>query len=146
MLAQLIKYTEVADFKFIEIFANVGRKLPEAEKLFSHILNAQHIWVSRLNNEIPLYDRFHLHPVEYFESLHRANISELHTLAAADLSFTVKYKTAQAGDFESSALDIMYHIVNHSTYHRAQVATQFRLNGIEPPATDFILLKRQHQL
>lgn len=146
MLAQLIKYTEVADFKYIEIFVNTGKKLPEAEKLFSHILNAQHIWVSRLKNEIPLYDRFHVHPVEEFAPLHSVNFNELHALAAADLNFTVKYKTAQAGDFESSALDIMYHVVNHSTYHRAQVATQFRLNGIEPPATDFILLKRQHQL
>lgn len=40
--------------------------------------------------------------------------------------------------------DIMFHIVNHSTYHRAQIATELKDHGIEPLKTDYILYKRAH--
>ncbi|MXV17131.1 DinB family protein [Hufsiella ginkgonis] len=42
----------------------------------------------------------------------------------------------------NSVVDIIYHVTNHSTYHRGQVATQFRLHEIACPATDYIWLKR----
>ena len=32
---------------------------------------------------------------------------------------------------------ILRHIVNHSTYHRGQVASKLKRFGIEPPNTDF---------
>lgn len=146
MLAELIKYTELADEKFIEAFINADKSMPEAERLFSHILNAQHIWISRLRKEDPLYERFHVHPVHRFKELHLANIAALQALAAADLNYTVQYRNSQGGYYENTASDILFHSVNHSTYHRAQVATQFRLNNMQPPATDFIVLKREFQL
>ncbi|WP_379084396.1 DinB family protein [Pedobacter sp. UC225_65] len=42
--------------------------------------------------------------------------------------------------------DILFHVFNHSTYHRAQIATLFKESGITPPVTDFIILKRNQQL
>ena len=32
---------------------------------------------------------------------------------------------------------MLRHIVNHSTYHRGQVASKLKLFGIEQPITDF---------
>jgi uncharacterized damage-inducible protein DinB len=32
---------------------------------------------------------------------------------------------------------ILRHIVNHSTYHRGQIASKLKRFGIEPPTTDF---------
>jgi uncharacterized damage-inducible protein DinB len=34
---------------------------------------------------------------------------------------------------------VVRHIVNHSTYHRGQVASKLKRFGIEQPATDFVL-------
>ncbi len=34
---------------------------------------------------------------------------------------------------------VLRHIVNHSTYHRGQVASKLKRLGIEQPATDFVL-------
>jgi uncharacterized damage-inducible protein DinB len=34
---------------------------------------------------------------------------------------------------------VLRHIVNHSTYHRGQVASKLKRFGIEQPATDFVL-------
>jgi uncharacterized damage-inducible protein DinB len=33
---------------------------------------------------------------------------------------------------------VLRHVVNHSTYHRGQVASKLRRLGVEPAATDFI--------
>lgn len=33
----------------------------------------------------------------------------------------------------------LYHVVNHSTYHRGQVATTLRHLGVTPAATDFLV-------
>jgi uncharacterized damage-inducible protein DinB len=33
---------------------------------------------------------------------------------------------------------VLRHVVNHSTYHRGQVASKLKRFGVEPPATDFI--------
>ena len=38
--------------------------------------------------------------------------------------------------------EILLHIVNHSTYHRAQVAKELRANGFEPINTDYITYVR----
>jgi uncharacterized damage-inducible protein DinB len=34
---------------------------------------------------------------------------------------------------------VLRHLVNHSTYHRGQVASKLKRFGIEPPGTDFVL-------
>ena len=39
--------------------------------------------------------------------------------------------------FTLSRWAILRHIVNHSTYHRGQVASKLKRFGIEPPNTDF---------
>ena len=34
---------------------------------------------------------------------------------------------------------VLRHVVNHSTYHRGQVASKLKRFGVEAPATDFVL-------
>lgn len=33
---------------------------------------------------------------------------------------------------------VLRHVVNHSTYHRGQVASKLRMLGVDPPATDLV--------
>jgi uncharacterized damage-inducible protein DinB len=33
---------------------------------------------------------------------------------------------------------VLRHVVNHSTYHRGQVAAKLKRLGVQPPATDFV--------
>ncbi|MBX6312724.1 MAG: DinB family protein [Isosphaeraceae bacterium] len=33
---------------------------------------------------------------------------------------------------------VLRHVVNHSTYHRGQVASKLKRLGVEPPTTDFV--------
>jgi len=143
MLNQLVRYTEVADLQFIKTFLETDKDLPEAESLFSHVLNSQNIWIGRISQRPQIYDRFHIHPKEKFMELHRENIANLNSLLSSDLALTISYANSEGGFFENSVSDILFHIINHSTYHRAQVASQFRINNVKPPVTDFIILKRE---
>ncbi|MFD2162512.1 DinB family protein [Paradesertivirga mongoliensis] len=144
MIADFIRYTEVADGIIIKIFLEAKRSLPEAETLFSHVLNAQHIWASRINGLKPSFLTWDLQPVSVFEEMHVSNIAQLkEILAKDDLGRTVSY-TTQAGDsLVNTVGDIILHAANHSIYHRAQVVSLFKQNNIKPPVTDLIALKRQ---
>ena len=146
MFKELIRYTEVSDARIINTFSSSEKSLPEAELLFSHVLNAQHIWICRIKGTLPSYQRFHIHPKQSFNSLHTENIENLYALLDTDLETIVKYSNSEGGYFENKISDILFHLVNHSTYHRAQIAMNFRLNGIQPPVTDFIALKRENLL
>ena len=78
--------------------------------------------------------------------MHLENIADMYELADTDLNFNVIYTTFQDDKLENKASDILFHMVNHSTYHRAQIATLFRRNNIQPPITDYIVLNRKNQL
>ena len=43
-----------------------------------------------------------------------------------------------------SLMHLMQHVVNHSTYHRGQVALMMRQLGAEPLATDFHVFLVEH--
>jgi uncharacterized damage-inducible protein DinB len=38
---------------------------------------------------------------------------------------------------------VLRHVVNHSTYHRGQVAAKLKRLGIDQPATDFVFWARE---
>ncbi|RXF69492.1 DinB family protein [Arcticibacter tournemirensis] len=147
MLKELMKYTDLADKKMIGTFKKAGVPLPEAERLFSHILNSQYIWACRIRGEKTNVDRFDLLDVSEFDDIQQRNMGYFYQLLEnADLSAAVSYSNSQGEAFTDAIEDILFHVVNHSTYHRAQVATQFRVHGIKPPVTDYIHLKRQGEL
>ena len=61
---------------------------------------------------------------------------------AVDLNNIILYKTTKGQAFENKTSDILFHIINHSTYHRGQIAADFRQTGTEPLSTDYIFYKR----
>jgi len=147
MLQNLINYTSLADRKIIDVFFQANKPMPEAEKLFSHVLNAQHIWAKRIFREEPEYDIFQIHSMGDYENIHLRN-SEflLQIIRTKNLEELVIYTNSKGENYVNAVSDILFHVVNHSTYHRGQVAAQFRLNGITPPSTDYIMLKRNGSL
>jgi len=39
----------------------------------------------------------------------------------------------------------MVHLVNHSSYHRGQLAGMMRQLGVKPPGTDYIVFVRERK-
>ena len=67
----------------------------------------------------------------------------LETLSDADLARVVEYRTLAGKAYADPLAGLMRHLVNHSTYHRGQVATQMRHVGLVPPTTDLIEYMRR---
>ena len=53
------------------------------------------------------------------------------------------YKNSKGIEFSNTVQDVIFHVINHSTYHRAQIASDLKANGIEPINTDYIFYKRK---
>ena len=129
MFEELVRYTELADSKIIATFFSSEKTIPEAEYLFSHVLNSQHIWISRIKGMNSTFQRFQIHPKTAFDLLFAENMSNLYAILKTDLDQMVKYANPEGGFFENKTSDILIQIINHSTYHRGQVVTMLRQVG-----------------
>jgi uncharacterized damage-inducible protein DinB len=144
---EIINYTELADSRIIAIFKLAIIELPDAERLFSHVLNAQHIWAQRISDKKPLYGVWDVHPKENFESISVENFKLIReVLKDTPLDKRILYTTTQGVHYENRLDEILFHLFNHSTYHRGQVVTLLKKEGFMPPVTDYIMLKRDHLL
>ena len=140
---ELFEYGHNINQQLAEIFIlNRERTSEKSVKLFNHILNAHQIWNNRIEPKQPPFEVWGDHPAEEWMLIDKSNYENtLLILENYDLGSRVNYiRKGQA--FSSSIRDILFHIVNHSTYHRGQIATEFRLIGIEPLASDYIHFKR----
>lgn len=146
MLAELINYTKVADSRLITVFENHPNLPEKALSLFNHVLNAQHIWATRILGQAPNFAVWAVHQPSELAAIAEANHQLLQQiLENVPLAQTINYQNTQ-GEYSNVVKDILFHVVNHSTYHRAQIASILKSVGIEPPVTDYIILKRENQL
>lgn len=147
MLETLLKYTAAADRKMIEVFRQNVLCSDRSVLLFSHILDAQHIWISRILGKAPLYERLQLHSPDKFSEISGQNTAAMQLiLGELHLEQEIHYSNSDGSPFVNTVGEILYHSVNHSTYHRGQVAAEFRQNGITPPVTDLIVFLRRGEL
>lgn len=109
-----------------------------------HILWARRRWLWRLGECEPAPE---VMPVKEWpvarlaqeaEELDRAWAKFLGGLKAADLDGEVKYRGGDGADYCDSIAQIADHILNHSTYHRGQVAMLVKHCGGDPAETDYI--------
>lgn len=147
VLKKFLAHSALADRKYLDSFLHYDVPLPQAELVFSHILNTQHLWISRINQVPQTYDRFHQHVVADFENLYQQNYQQIDDiLASKNLEDYVSYTNMAGETYKNSIEDMLMNIASHSTYHRGQIATQFRRHGITPPVTDYVVLVRDSEL
>jgi uncharacterized damage-inducible protein DinB len=110
--------------------------------LLSHIVNAHQIWNGKLYPEMTVFDRWEAHTIQQLAEIDQQNFEcSLKILDQFDLNQIIQYATSKGHIFNHSVRDILFQAINHSTYHRAQVATEFRQCGLEPLLTDYIYYK-----
>ena len=111
--------------------------------LFSHILNAQEIWNTRISQKQAKFGVWQIHDLRDWKAINKNKFeTSISIIKKFDLNDKVNYSNTRGDNFESSIRDILFHIINHSTYHRGQIATDFRENDIEPIFSDYIFFKR----
>ena len=141
---ELFEYSHHYNQKLIELLTeNSDRVSEKSIQLMNHIINAHQIWNSRITGETP-FEVWEIHSYEELEQYDLSNyLKTLEILQASNFDEKIKYTNSKGETFISTSGDILFHVVNHSTYHRAQIATECKLNGISPLVSDYIFLKRE---
>ncbi len=140
----LYEYTRSSNAATIGLVEKYGETIPQNVLVtFSHIINAHHIWNARILGEMELVKVWDVHSVEKLESLDVKNFNgSIAILDLIPIEKIILYKNSKGISYQNEVKDILFHVVNHSTYHRGQVMAQIRAAGLEPVSTDFIFYKR----
>jgi uncharacterized damage-inducible protein DinB len=123
----------------------------EISKLISHLIAAQEIWISRITNRPPnvngVWTVFSLEECRKLaEESGKDWLHFIENITDRDYRRIISYKNTQGIAYDTPVIDIMAHAVNHTSYHRAQIAKLLRQKGIAPPNTDFITYARAFAL
>lgn len=142
--AGLLEYSHHYNQKIADVvISNPDNISEKALKLLSHILNAHQVWNNRIDATDKPFGVWDMHRTEDLKAIDKGNYEHsLRILDKYNLSETLHYSNTKGQAFENSIQDILFHVINHSTYHRAQIATELKQHHIEPPATDYIFFKR----
>jgi uncharacterized damage-inducible protein DinB len=139
---RLYHYNDWANRQVLELLEKNNVTNEFAIKNFSHVINAQFIWLRRVAGH---QNSYKIWEVLSFEQMHQS-LDECHRLwleylqKATPEEFTrvFSYSNSAGDAFHSVVLDCVAHNVNHATYHRAQVAKALRDISVIPVNTDYI--------
>jgi len=144
---QLFLYNEWANKTLITSLKRQAEAIPPVcLNLLSHIVNAQMIWSGRINGEKASVGVWELHTLEACEAYHDQSSAILQQKIKSTDSpnpTIVNYTNTKNESFSNALQDILLHVFNHGTYHRAQIATELKKNGISPVNTDYITFARK---
>ncbi|WP_400192784.1 DinB family protein [Hymenobacter sp. B81] len=150
-IEKLGAYNLWANTKLLAHFDGIvaaGHTLPERSlRLFSHVLNAQAIWLARLTATESPVKVWQEHDLAGLHKLHLQTSPSLHHYTQdadePELHRLIGYTNSLGAAYHSQVSDILTHACVHANYHRAQVATELRQHGLEPINTDFITYCRE---
>lgn len=114
----------------------------KSKNLLNHILNAHQIWNARILNQ----NKFEVWQINSNNKLLNINsenlINSSKILDEREPDEIITYQNSKGITFENSIQEIFFHFINHSTYHRGQIAMLMKEVGLEPLNTDYIFYKR----
>ena len=142
---RIVAYNEWANQRVLEKLAQHPDQLESLCKL-AHVALAEKVWLCRLEGSPQKMDIFQTLKAEEIRNL----LAEVkpkwqYVLEKAEqegFSSLLDYLSVKGDPFSNTLSDIFTHVLNHGTYHRAQIATLLRQQNIDPVVTDFIAFAR----
>ena len=143
-LHQLFDYNFYCNKKIIQQCSALGSVPENCVRLFSHILNAHHIWNHRLLGIPNTYGVWEMHAIDKWEDIHYENQRASFEIISNTDNFEkrVGYENSEGRSFANETKDILFHIINHSTHHRGQIMMELRKAGVVPEPLDYVHYKR----
>ena len=144
---RLLHYDHYANLRILATLLQT-KDHAKAKQLMAHLLIAQQVWLGRcINNPANITTLWPNWVTDTFEERINDNYQQwliyLENLSDNDLGQSIHYKNLQGDDFETKLTDILTHLINHGTHHRAQIGQHLKLAGADLPNTDYILFARQ---
>ncbi|MBA9086833.1 putative damage-inducible protein DinB [Fontibacillus solani] len=116
-------------------------------KLFSHILNAEQIWLARLQgmdtSQMPVWSDGDITVCAKLIKQNEENFKTFFAkIANTDLDTLITYTNSNGKKFMISIRDILTHVALHGQYHRGQINSRLRVDGNDPVNIDYITFVR----
>jgi uncharacterized damage-inducible protein DinB len=138
-------FDRVCGLTVTDFTRDLGNSFPSVRDTLAHIVWAEWIWLQRWKGTSPRQvsdatEFPHAHALKArwveLESEQRAFLG---TVTTERLRAIVAYVNLQGQSWRYPLWRQMYHVVNHSTYHRGQLTTLLRQLHAMPAATDFLV-------
>ncbi|HLF35466.1 MAG TPA: DinB family protein [Cyclobacteriaceae bacterium] len=148
--ARIVDLLKTLDEKFI--FTQLKSSFPGIGKTLLHIWDGEVVWLKRLQGE-SMTDL----PSKDFKGKKDELLTGAFTSSQVLLGFVeskgndffaskISYRNIKGDPYENIAEDILFHIVNHGTYHRGQIITMLReLEIVQVPNTDLVNFLRSNK-
>lgn len=142
-LIDLFEYTYHFNTEMIKFISENSKLVNDKTiSLINHTLNAQQIWNARILGEVT-FEVWQINPFESLEKINHGNfLKSIDIISNLDLDTKIEYQNSRGTKFKNSIFEMLFHAVNHSTYHRGQINLLLKENGISPVLTDYIFYKR----
>jgi uncharacterized damage-inducible protein DinB len=127
----------------------VASSFPSLRETLAHMVVAEWFWLHRWlgdnPKEAPAWASGGSLPElrQALTGIQSDRAALLDRLSHEALAEPAPYRDPGGAEHRQRLGDQMRHVVNHSTYHRGQAATQLRQLGEVPPGTDLILYLRE---
>ena len=139
-LQRMFPYEEWANQQVIEVLDENDQASLD---LMMHIQAAKHIWMTRITGEKRELKGFHEGSlsliIEWNERNNKVFSAWLSSVTEKGLNDMVESINAKRERYQTKTSDLMIQLMNHSTYHRAQIAKNISANGGQPNATDYLV-------
>ncbi|RPI68792.1 MAG: DUF664 domain-containing protein [Ignavibacteriales bacterium] len=155
----LYEFNEWANRKFIEAVQSISEEkysmkikssFASIRETIAHIVSSEWIWLQRWLGNNPSAppdwsDKPSIKPlVEKLNEVEAERNKFLFNLKDEDLNKLLIYNLLSGKTQQNILQEVLQHVVNHSTYHRGQLATLFRQIDEKPPSTDLITFYREN--
>ena len=136
-----------ANQRILETLQSIEGGNQEVNRLFSHILFGERIWIARLqgmdSSQLPVWEDVDIEICAELVMRNEVSFKEYLTdLIEPDLDNLIFYTNSKGTQFKESARDILTHVALHGQYHRGQINSRLRADGFEPVNIDFIKFVR----
>ena len=116
--------------------------------VLAHIISAEWIWLERWNGNSPTVVPDWVDSgdvpalLERLSGVERGRGGFFENLPEEKLREALSFRLMSGEDRALPLIDLILHVVDHSTYHRGQLASMLRQCGVAPPSTAFIEYRR----
>ncbi|WP_138756223.1 DinB family protein [Paenibacillus sinopodophylli] len=145
-IQKMYEHLHWANQRILETLQNIDVESQQV-RLFSHILNAERVWIARLrekdSSHLPIWSDGDLQECTKLVKQNEEDFRNLLTeLEKIDIDKLVSYSNSKGIAFKTSIRDILVHVALHGQYHRGQINSRIRANGFEPVGLDYIIFAR----
>lgn len=132
------------------VHKETGSSFGSMYKTFVHLMEVESVWWQRLK----LQEHVQMPEKDIDENLEVLSKKLLtlskqwsdwvHETNEKNITHVFGYQNSKKEFFKQPVYEVLMHVFNHQTYHRGQIVTMMRQNGIDRiPATDFIAFCRK---